>query len=61
MKPGVQQELSTSVQNHYIWSELDFWKNAFSVAVQAELVRVYAELEVAKLEKASAENAKGTL
>ena len=48
MKQGVQQELSTSVQNHHIWSELDFWKNAFFVAVQAELVRVYAEHDVSQ-------------
>ena len=45
MNPGVQQYASTCVQNHYIWEKVNFWRDAIYLAIQAELVRVYAEVE----------------
>ena len=45
MNPGVVQYACTCVQNHYIWEKLSFWRDAIYLAIQAELVRIYAEVE----------------
>lgn len=45
MNPGVQQYACTCVQNHYIWEKANFWRDAIYLAIQAELVRIYAEVE----------------
>jgi len=42
---GVQQYACTCVQNHSIWGKVDFWRDAIYMAIQAELVRIYAEVE----------------
>ena len=41
----MQQYACTCVQNHNIWSKLEFWRDAIYLAIQAELVRIYAEVE----------------
>ncbi len=41
----MQQYACTCVQNHSIWEKLDFWRDAIYMAIQAELVRIYAEVE----------------
>ena len=46
--PGVQQYASTCLQNHCIWSKLEFWRGALYLAIQAELVRIYAEAELSE-------------
>ena len=48
LNPGVHQYVCTYLQHHSVWTKLDFWKTALYSAVQAELVRVYTELEVSK-------------
>ncbi len=44
--PGVTQYASTCLQNHCVWSQLEFWRDALYTAIQAELVRIYTEAEV---------------
>jgi myotubularin-related protein 5/13 len=46
INPGIHQHICTHLQHHSIWTKLDFWKQALHSAVQAELVRIYAELEL---------------
>jgi len=41
----VHQYACTCLQNHCIWDKLEFWRDALYTAIQAELVRVYAEVE----------------
>jgi len=45
VNPGVHQYACTCLQNHCIWDKLEFWRDALYTAIQAELVRVYAEVE----------------
>ena len=44
VQPNVQQYLYTCIQGHAYWNQLEFWKQALFGAVQAELVRISAEL-----------------
>ena len=41
----MHQYACTCLQNHCIWDKLEFWRDALYTAIQAELVRVYAEVE----------------
>ena len=45
MNPGVLQYMCTCLQNHRVWDKLEFWRDALYSAIQAELVRVYADVE----------------
>ena len=45
LNPGVHQHVCTYLQHHGVWSQLEFWRQALHAAVQAELVRVYTEME----------------
>ena len=39
--PDVKQELFTSVQNHFLWEDGEFWKSVLYAAVESELMRIY--------------------
>ena len=45
LNPKVHQHLCTYLQHHTVWKKLDFWKTALYSAVQAELVRIYSEMD----------------
>ena len=45
LTPTVKQTLYSSVQNHHMWEETEFWKNTLYLATQAELYRIYSGLE----------------
>ncbi|XP_064399586.1 myotubularin-related protein 5-like isoform X3 [Halichondria panicea] len=47
--PGVQQYASTCLQNHCVWSQLEFWRDALYTAIQAELVRIYTDAELSNM------------
>jgi hypothetical protein len=46
LNPGVQQYACTCLQNHCVWSKNSFWRHALFLAIQAELVRIYSEVEL---------------
>ena len=41
----MKQTLYSSVQNHHMWEEVEFWKNTLYLATQAELYRIYSDPE----------------
>ena len=45
LTPTVKQTLYSSVQNHHMWEDAEFWKNALYQATQAELYRIYSDQE----------------
>lgn len=45
LTPTVKQTLYSSVQNHHMWEETEFWKNTLYLATQAELYRIYSDQE----------------
>ncbi len=45
----MQQYASTCLQNHCVWSQLEFWRDALYTAIQAELVRIYTDAELSNM------------
>lgn len=45
LTPTVKQTLYSSVQNHHMWEDTEFWKNTLYLDTQAELYRIYSDQE----------------
>ena len=51
IQPGVNQYLYSCIQSHRLWQSTRFWCHSLYSAIQAELVRLYAEVPFNKKPK----------